>query len=74
MPMPVTLEIKEVDGTKKRILLPYEIWQRGSTWSFRHDSKSAIESIVIDPENKLPDINTRNNQWKPSKLTNFQPN
>jgi hypothetical protein len=74
MPMPVTLEIKEVDGTKKRVLLPYEIWQRGSTWSFRHDSKSAIESIVIDPDNKLPDVNTRNNQWKPSKLTNFQPN
>lgn len=74
MPMPVTLEIKEVDGAKKRVLLPYEIWQRGSTWSFRHDSKSAIESIVIDPDNKLPDVNTRNNQWKPSKLTNFQPN
>jgi len=74
MPMPVTLEIKEADGTKKRVVLPYEIWQRGSTWSFRHDSKSAIESILIDPDNKLPDVNTRNNQWKPSKLTKPQPN
>jgi hypothetical protein len=74
MPMPVTLEIKEADGTKKRVALPYEIWQRGSTWSFRHDSKSAIESILIDPDNKLPDVNTRNNQWKPSKLTKPQPN
>ncbi len=74
MPMPVTLEIKEVNGTKKRVQLPYEIWQRGHTWSFRHDSKSAIESIVIDPDNKLPDVNTRNNQWKPSKLTSPQPN
>lgn len=74
MPMPVTLEIKEVNGTKKRVQLPYEIWQRGSTWSFRHDSKSAIESIVIDPDNKLPDVNTRNNQWKPSRLTSPQPN
>ena len=74
MPMPVTLEIKEVDGTTKRVLLPYEIWQRGSTWSFRHDSKSAIESILIDPDNRLPDVNARNNQWKPSKLTKPQPN
>ncbi len=74
MPMPVTLEIKEVNGTKKRVLLPFEIWQRGSTWSFGYDSKSAIESIIIDPENKLPDVNTRNNQWKPSKLTKSQPN
>lgn len=74
MPMPVTLEIKEADGTKKRVVLPYEIWQRGSTWSFRHDSKSAIESVLIDPDNKLPDVNTRNNQWKPSKLTKPQPN
>lgn len=74
MPMPVTLEIKEVDGTTKRVLLPYEIWQRGSIWSFRHDSKSAIESILIDPDNRLPDVNTRNNQWKPSKLTKPQPN
>jgi hypothetical protein len=74
MPMPVTLEIKEVNGTKKRVLLPFEIWQRGSTWSFGYDSKSAIESIMIDPDNKLPDVNTRNNQWKPSKLTKSQPN
>lgn len=74
MPMPVTLEIKETNGTKKRVQLPYEIWQRGSTWSFRHDSKSAIESIVIDPDNKLPDVNIRNNQWKPSKLAAPQPN
>ena len=74
MPMPVTLEIKEVNGTKKRVLLPFEIWQRGSTWSFGYDSKSAIESIIIDPDNKLPDVNTRNNQWKPSKLTKSQPN
>jgi hypothetical protein len=74
MPMPVTLEIKEANGTTKRVLLPFEIWQRGSTWSFGYDSKSAIESIVIDPDNKLPDVNIRNNQWKPSKLTKSQLN
>ena len=74
LPMPVTIEIRESNGTNKRVELPYEIWQRGSTWSFKYDSKSAIESIIIDPDNKLPDVNPRNNQWKPSKLTAPQPN
>jgi hypothetical protein len=74
MPMPVTLDIKEANGTTKRVQLPYEVWQRGSTWSFRHASTSAIESIVIDPDNKLPDTNTKNNIWKPSKFATSQPN
>ena len=74
MPMPVTIEIKEVNGTKKRVELPYEIWQRGSTWSFKYDSKSAIETIVIDPDNKLPDTNTKNNNWKPTKFAGSQVN
>lgn len=74
MPMPVTLEIKEVNGTSKRVQLPYEIWQRGSTWSFRYNSTSALESIVIDPDNKLPDTNTKNNLWKPSRLAVPQAN
>ncbi len=74
MPMPVTLEIKEVNGTKKRVELPYEIWQRGGTWSFKYDSKSAIETIVIDPDNKLPDTNTKNNSWKPTKFSSSQAN
>ncbi len=74
MPMPVTLEIKETNGTKNRVQLPYEIWQRGSTWSFKYDSKSALESIVIDPDNQLPDTNIKNNQWKPSKFAVPQAN
>lgn len=67
MPMPVTLEIKEANGTKKRVNLPVEIWQRGSSWTFKHGSTSAIESITIDPDSQLPDINTKNNTWKPAK-------
>ena len=74
MPMPVTLEVKEANGTKNRVTLPYEIWQRGSTWSFRYNSTSAIESVTIDPDNKLPDTNTKNNIWKPSKFGNPQAN
>lgn len=67
LPMPVTLEIRETNGTSKRVELPVEVWQKGSTWTFRHASTSAIESIVIDPDGKLPDVNLRNNTWKPTK-------
>ncbi len=69
MPMPVTVEIKESNGTTKRVELPVEIWQRGSTWSFKHPSTSAIESVIIDPDGKLPEINTKNNLWKPAKYS-----
>ena len=74
MPMPVTIEIKEANGTSKRVELPVEIWQRGSTWSFKYPSTSAIESVVIDPDGKLPDVNAKNNQWKPTKYSNPQAN
>ncbi|UTA69733.1 M1 family metallopeptidase [Emticicia sp. 21SJ11W-3] len=69
MPMPVTVEIKESNGTTKRVELPVEIWQRGSTWSFKHPSTSAIESVSIDPDGKLPEVNTKNNLWKPAKYS-----
>lgn len=74
MPMPVTIEIKESNGTSKRVELPVEIWQRGSSWSFRYPSTSAIESVVIDPDAKLPDVNTKNNQWKPARYSSPQAN
>jgi aminopeptidase N len=74
MPMPVTLDIKESNGKTKRVELPVEIWQKGNTWTFRHDSTSPIESIVIDPDGKLPDVNTKNNSWKPMKYNLPQAN
>lgn len=62
--MPVTIEITESNGKKGRINLPVEVWQRGSTWTFRYPSTSALKTIVIDPDEKLPDINERNNTWR----------
>jgi len=74
LPMPVTLEIKEANGKKSRVSLPFEIWQRGNTWNFKFPSTSIIESIVIDPDNKLPDVNIKNNKWVPSKYSTPDPN
>lgn len=64
MPMPVTLEVKEANGTVGRLQLPVEIWQHGSSWKVRYASTSKVESVTIDPDNVLPDVNDANNTWK----------
>ncbi|WP_288425611.1 M1 family metallopeptidase [uncultured Spirosoma sp.] len=61
--MPVTVEVTEENGKKGRVNLPVEIWQRGATWTFRYDSTSPVKSVVLDPDEKLPDVNEKNNTW-----------
>jgi hypothetical protein len=67
LPMPVVLDIRESNGKKNRIEFPVEIWQKGSEWKFRYNSTSPIVSVVIDPDNKLPDVNGQNNTWAPKR-------
>jgi len=61
--MPATVEVTEENGKKGRVNLPVEIWQRGATWTFRYDSTSPVKSVVLDPDEKLPDVNEKNNTW-----------
>ncbi|HTB24616.1 MAG TPA: M1 family metallopeptidase [Puia sp.] len=64
LPMPVTVEIKEVGGKTGRISFPVEIWQRGGEWKFLYPSSRTIESVTADPDRMLPDIDESNNVWK----------
>ncbi|MDB5243925.1 MAG: peptidase, partial [Spirosoma sp.] len=64
MAMPVTVEVTEGNGKKGRVTLPVEVWQRGGTWTFRYNSTSALKMVVLDPDEKLPDVNTKNNTWR----------
>ena len=63
MVMPVTVAVKEQNGDTGTVNLPVEIWQRGSEWTFKYNSTSMIDSVSIDPDNILPDVNTDNNTW-----------
>jgi hypothetical protein len=63
LPMPVTIEVKEANGTTSRMHLPVEIWQHGSTWKFVYKSTSVLQQVKIDPDGVLPDVNPRNNVW-----------
>jgi Peptidase family M1 domain len=64
LPMPVTVEVKEINGKKGRVKLPVEIWQRGGEWKFIYPSTRKIESVIIDPDRMLPDSDEGNNIWK----------
>lgn len=64
LPMPVTVLVKEANGTEHRIDLPVEIWQRGATWTFGVPTTSEIKEVTLDPDKKLPDWNRDNNSWK----------
>jgi aminopeptidase N len=65
MVMPVTVQVWESNGDTGTEDLPVEIWQRGGSWTFRYHSSSPIDSVKIDPNNKLPDTDLSNNTWKP---------
>ncbi|MVM29577.1 M1 family peptidase [Spirosoma sp. HMF4905] len=64
MAMPVTIEVTESNGKKGRVNLPVEVWQRGSSWTFKYNSTSPLKSVVLDPDEKLPDVNEKNNVWR----------
>lgn len=63
LPMPVVVEIKESNGKVSRVKLPVEVWQHGAVWKFAYASTSTIEKITLDPDNTLPDVNSKNNSW-----------
>ncbi|MEY4309415.1 MAG: Membrane alanyl aminopeptidase [Bacteroidota bacterium] len=65
MAMPAVVEVELTSGEKERFTFPVEIWQRGASWTFRTSTKLPIKSVVIDPDHSFPDIDSKNNTWKP---------
>ena len=67
MILPVIIKVIQSNGETGTVKLPFEIWQRGGTWTFKYSSKSKIDKVILDPENVLPDVNRKNNEWNGSK-------
>lgn len=61
--MPVILKIAQANGKTETISLPVNIWQRGGVWTFIYPSTSAIQSLELDPDHQLPDVDRGNNVW-----------
>ncbi len=65
--MPVTIRIDEANGRSTMVHLPVEIWERSGDYTFQAGSTSRIISVIIDPEERLPDIDPANNRWSSSR-------
>jgi hypothetical protein len=68
MAMPAIVEVELTSGEKERFTFPVEIWQRGTSWTFRTSTKLPIKSVVIDPDHSFPDMDSKNNTWKPMSI------
>ena len=64
MPMPSTVEVKTLSGTKTRVTLPVEIWERNKTWTFLFNSTEEVATVTVDPDHLFPDKNTANDVFK----------
>ncbi|MEP7375078.1 MAG: M1 family metallopeptidase [Chitinophagaceae bacterium] len=67
MVLPVILKISQMNGQAETVQLPIEIWQRGGTWVYKYASANKIEKVILDPENVLPDVDRKNNEWNAGK-------
>lgn len=63
MILPVIAKVIQSNGETSTIQLPVEIWQRGGTWTFKYASTNKINKVILDPENVLPDVDRKNNEW-----------
>jgi hypothetical protein len=61
MAMPVPVKIVEDNGNIHKFTLPAEVWQQGDEWTFHVNSTSRLDSVVLDPDHLLPDIDRNNN-------------
>ncbi|HKI78771.1 MAG TPA: M1 family metallopeptidase, partial [Ignavibacteriaceae bacterium] len=64
MAMPVTVAVAESNGKVGKVNLPVDVWTKSDEWTFRYNSTGLIDSVTIDPDNSLPDVNADNNVWR----------
>jgi len=63
MVMPFTLEVTLKDGTKQRAVFPVESWITNKAVTYVFPTTTAVESVTVDPDASLPDVNRKNNTW-----------
>jgi hypothetical protein len=61
MAMPFTVEVKLKDGSKQRMYLPVETWLQNKSITFTISTTSEAESVTVDPDAGLPDMDRKNN-------------
>ncbi|MEO7215601.1 M1 family metallopeptidase [Mucilaginibacter sp.] len=64
MAMPFTVEVKLKDGSKQRTYFPVETWLQQKVATITIPTTQDVESVTVDPDNALPDVNRKNNGKK----------
>ena len=65
MVMPIRMKVEYADDSSEVIDLPIEIWHQTNRWRAGIDTGGrTIRSIVLDPDEILPDTDRSNNRWK----------
>ena len=64
MPMPVEYSVYFKDGTKEKLRLPVEVWQKNDSWTTMINTDKSISKVVIDPDRFLVDVKPDNNRWE----------
>lgn len=63
MVMPLSFRVTYEDGSVEDRKLPVEIWYRSDDATVALLAGKPVQSVVIDPDKKLPDIDRSNNEW-----------
>ncbi|MGH7237596.1 MAG: M1 family peptidase, partial [Candidatus Saccharimonadales bacterium] len=61
MAFPFTVEVKLKDGATQRVKLPVETWLQNKAITFVIPTTTEAESVTVDPDAALPDMNRKNN-------------
>ena len=64
MAMPFTVEVKLKNGSTYRMKLPVETWLEDKAITFTIPTTTEADSVTIDPDNALPDMDRGNNTRK----------
>jgi aminopeptidase N len=63
MPMPVELALLLDDGSTQRLTLPVEIWLHGDRFTAVIPGPRKVNSVIVDPDGRYPDLRRENNRW-----------
>ncbi len=66
IPMPVIVEVASDAGGRTRTMVPVDAWHGGQATA-RVSIKGNVTSVVIDPEQRFPDVDRENNRWTPMR-------
>ncbi|WP_419729106.1 M1 family metallopeptidase [Lichenicola sp.] len=60
--MPAMLEVRLANGSRMQMRVPVEAWMKGNHTTIALPTHEAVRSIVLDPDDKIPDGDRQDNR------------